>query len=129
MGKHLAAELSKEAYNSLRALFEYFNGLTSQSEFPAQIHPNYGDAKQVILAYYTLNDIVLGMLVGAEDVGTESIELLAALDDLSKGTGLTVDVVAVKAVLNKLVAEKEKESVIEECRSVFKQQLNALVTA
>jgi len=129
MGEHLAAELSKEVYSSLRALFEYFNGLASQNGFPERIHPNHDDAKKVILAYYTLNDIILGMVVGAEDVGKESIELMAALDDLSKGKGLTIDVVAVKDVVNKLVAEKEKESVVEECRSVFMQQLNALLTA
>jgi len=127
--EHLPEEISKETYSILKTLFDYFNGLPSQDEFPAQTHPNHEDAKKVILAYYTLNDIVLGAVVGDEEIGKEINELVAVLDDLAKGTGLTVDIAAVKDVVNKLSVEKEKESVIEESRTVFVQQLNALVTA
>lgn len=127
--EHLPEDISKEAYGILKALFEYFNGLPSQGEFPAQIHPNPEDAKKVILAYYTLNDIILGIVVGDEEVGKESNELAAVLDDLAKGTGLTIDVAAVKDLVNKLSVGQEKESVIEESRAVLLQQLNAFVTA
>ena len=129
MKEHLPEEISKEAYSILRALFEYFNGLTSQGESSAQIHPNHDDAKKVILAYYTLNDIILGTVVGDEEVGKESNELLMVIDDLAKGTGLKINVDAVKDVVNKLGVEKEKESVIEESRAVFVQQLKELVAA
>jgi uncharacterized protein (DUF2267 family) len=127
--EHLTEDISKEAYSILKALFEYFDGLASQGEFPAQIHPNPADAKKVILAYYTLNDIILGMVVGDEEVGKESNELVAVLDDLAKSTGLTIDVTAVKDAVNKLGVEQEKESVIEESRTLLMQQLNALITA
>ncbi len=127
--EHLPEEISKETYGILKMLFDYFNGLPSQDEFSAQIHPNHEDAKKVILAYYTLNDIILGAVVGDEEIGKEINELVTMLDDLAKGTGLTVDVVAVKDVANKLSVEKERESVIEESRAVFVQQLNALITA
>jgi len=127
--EHLPEEISKETYGILKMLFDYFNGLPSQDEFSAQIHPNHEDAKKVILAYYTLNDIILGAVVGDEEIGKEINELVTMLDDLAKGTGLTVDVVAVKDVVNKLSVEKERESVIEESRTVFVQQLNALITA
>ena len=127
--EHLPEEISKEAYGTLKALFEYFNGLTSQDEAPAQIHPNNDDAKKVILAYYTLNDIILGIVVGDEEVGKESNELVAVLDDLSKVTGLKIDAAAVKEAVNKLGVEKDRESVIAESRAGFVQQLKELVEA
>jgi phenylalanyl-tRNA synthetase beta subunit len=83
----------------------------------------------VILAYYTLNDIILGTVVEDEEVGKERNELMTVLDDLSKVTGLKINVDAVKDVVNKLGVEKERESVIEESRAVFVQQLKDLVTA
>lgn len=126
--EHLPEEISKEAYSILRALFEYFSGLTSQDEVAEQIHPNHDDAKKVILAYYTLNDIILGAVVG-DEVGKESTELVTVLGDLSKVTGLQIDVDAVKVVINKLDAEKNRESAIEESRAVFVQQLKELVAA
>lgn len=126
---HLPDDISKEAYDILKTLFEYFTGLASHGEFPAQIHPNPQDAKKVILAYYTLNDIILGMVVGDEEVGKESNELVALLDDLAKDAGLTIDLAAVKDAVNKLSVAQEKESVIEESRAVLMQQLNALVAA
>ena len=129
MKEHLPEEISKEAYSILRALFEYFNGLTSQGESSAQIHPNHDDAKKVILAYYTLNDIILGTVVGDEEVGKESNELLMVIDDLAKGTGLKINVDAIKDVINKLGVAQEKESVIEESRAVFVHQLKELVAA
>jgi hypothetical protein len=127
--EHLPEDISKEAYGILKALFEHFNGLSSQDKSPAQIHPDPEDAKKVILAYYTLNDIILGMVVGDEEVGKESNELVAVLDDLAKATGLTIDVAAVKDVVAKLGVAQEKESAIEESRALFIKQLNALVTA
>jgi hypothetical protein len=127
--EHLPEEISKEAYSILRVLFEYFNGLPSQGQSSAQIHPNNDDAKKVILAYYTLNDIILGTVVEDEEVGKERNELMTVLDDLSKVTGLKINVDAVKDVVNKLGVEKERESIIEESRAVFVQQLKDLVTA
>jgi hypothetical protein len=127
--EHLPEEISKEAYSILRVLFEYFNGLPSQGESSAQIHPNHDDAKKVILAYYTLNDIILGTVVEDEEVGKERVELAIALDDLSKVTGLNMNVDAVKDVVAKLGAEQAKESVIEESRAVFAQQLKDLLAA
>jgi hypothetical protein len=126
--EHLPEEISKEAYSILKALFEYFNGLPSQVDSSAQIHPNHDDAKKVILAYYTLNDIILGTVVEDEEVGKERVELAIALDDLSKVTGLNMND-AVKDVVTKLGTEQAKESVIEESRAVFAQQLKELLAA
>jgi hypothetical protein len=127
--ERLPEEISKETYSILRSLYEYFSGLTSKNESLEQIHPNFHDAKTTILAYYTLNDIILGTIVGDEEIGKESNELVTMLDDLSKGTDLKINVEAIKDIINKLGMEKGEESVIEESRAVFRQQLKELITA
>jgi hypothetical protein len=127
--EHLPREISKETYSVLKLLYEYFNGLTAKTESPEQTHPNYNDAKTTILAYYTLNDVILGTVVGDEEIVKESNALVAMLEDLSKVTDLKIDVAAVKDVINNLVMEKGKESVIEESRALFRQQLKELITA
>jgi hypothetical protein len=127
--EHLPEEISKETYSILRSLYEYFSGLASKNEFPEQTHPNYHDAKTTILAHYILNDIILGTIVGDEEIEKESNELVMMLDDLSKGTDLKINVDAVKDIINKLGMEKGKESVIEESRAVLRQQLKELITA
>ena len=123
--ERLPKEISKETYSILRSLYNYFSGLTSKNEFLEQIHPNYHDAKTTILACYLLNDIILGTIVGDKELGKERNELVMMPDDLSKGTDLKINVAAIKLVINKLGVEKGKESVIEETRAVFRQQLNA----
>jgi hypothetical protein len=126
--ERLPEEISAEAYSILRSLYEYFSRL-SENEFPEHIHPNYQDTKTTITAYYTLNDIVLGTIVEDKEIEKESNELVEMLDELSKRTGLEMNVEAIKEILNKLGMEKAEESVIEETRSVFKQQLKELITA
>ncbi len=126
--EHRPEEISKETCSILRSLYEYFSGLTSRNESLEQIHPNYHDAKATILAYYTLNDIILGTIVGDEEIGKESNELVMMLYDLSKGIDLEINVDAIKDIINKLGVEKGKESVIEESRAVFIQQLKELIT-
>lgn len=127
--EHHPKETSKETYSLLKSLYEYFSGLTSKNEFLEQSYPNYHNAKTIILSYYTLNDIILGSTVGDEEIGKEINELVMMLDDLSKGANFKINVDAITAVLNKLDMEKGKESVIEESRAVFKQQLKELITA
>jgi hypothetical protein len=127
--EHLAEDTSKEAYSILRSLYEHFSGLASKNEFPEQIRPNYQDAKTTITAYYTLNDIILGKIVGDQEIGKESDELVKMLDDLSKRADLKIKVDAMKETINKLGTEKGEESLIEKGRAVFTQQLKELITA
>jgi hypothetical protein len=127
--ERLLEEISKEAYGTLRSLYEYFSGLTSTNEFFERIHPNYHDARTTVLAYYTLNDIILGTIVGDQEIGKEGDELVMILDDLSKGADLKINGKTIKDIINKLGVEKGEESVIEESRAVFRQQLKELITA
>ncbi len=126
--ERLPEEISKETYNLLRLLHDYFRGLDSEDESLKEIHPNYYDAKTIIQAHYLLNDIVLGTILEDEEIGKEHNELLITLEGLSKGTGLKININAIKDVIAKLGVEKGKESVIEKSRAVFRQQLKDLIT-
>lgn len=125
--ERLPEETSKETYNLLRLLHDYFGGLDSENEFLKEIHPNYYDAKTTIQAHYLLNDIVLGTILEDEEIGKEHNELMMTLEDLSRGTGLKININAIKDVIAKLGGEKGKESAIEKSRAVFRQQLNNLI--
>ena len=126
--ERLPEETSKETYNLLRLLHDYFGGLDSEDESLKEIHPNYYDAKTTIQAHYLLNDIILGTIVEDEEIGKEHNELLITLEDLSKGTGLKININAIKDVIAKLGIEKGKESVIAKSRAGFRQQLKDLIT-
>jgi len=125
--ERLPEETSKETYNLLRLLHDYFGGLDSENEFLKEIHPNYHDAKTTIQAHYLLNDIVLGTMLEDEEIGKEHNELLITLEDLAKGTGLKININAIKNVIAKLGVDKEKERVVKESRAVFRKQLEDLV--
>jgi len=92
-----------------------------------EIHPNYSDARTAIQAYYLLNDIALGTIVGDDEIGKEHNELMMTLENLSRGTGLKINIEAIKDVIAKLDGAKGKESAIEKSRAVFRQQLNNLI--
>ena len=115
-------EISKETYSILRFLYDYFSGLATTNGSLEQIHPNYHDAKITIRAYYLLNDIILGMIVG-ERVEKEINAFGVMLEDLSKNTGLKINIDALKDIIDKVGVEKEKVSVIEESRILFRKQL------
>ncbi|MCW4044983.1 MAG: hypothetical protein NWE94_05635 [Candidatus Bathyarchaeota archaeon] len=127
--EHLPEEISKEAYGILKAVFDYFKGLASEGDSPSHVHPTNDEAKKVVLAYYILNDIALGIMVEDEEVDRERNELVKLLDELAKVTGLATDTAAIKDAINKLNAETDRERAIEESRALFVQQLKALITA
>jgi len=116
-------EISKETFNLLRVLYDYFIETDSENETPEEIYPNYFDVKTTIQAYYLLNDIVLGSIIGDAEIGKEQKELLMTLEDLAKSTNLKININAIKTVICKLCDEKGKESVIEKSRMLLKQQL------
>jgi len=124
--ERLPEEISKEACDLLRVLLEYFNGLTSQGKSSAQLHPNHEDGKKLILAYYTLNDVILGTVV-EDDVRKERDELMIMLNALSNETAFKINVGAVRDAISKLSIGQERESAIEESRALFKQQLKELL--
>jgi hypothetical protein len=127
--RHLPMEVSNETYNILKSLNEYFNESASKNEIPEQTHPNCNDAKNTMMAYYTLNDIILGITVDDEQIGKETNELEKLMAKLSTEANLKMDIDAIKNWANKLRLEKGKESVIEESRAAFVLQLKELIAA
>jgi len=121
------AELaSKEAYDILKLMYNFFSGLSKSNDSFIQSHPNFSDMKRIVFAYYLLNDIILGLVV--EDKIEEEANLLVhILDKLSKDTGFKIDTDVINDAIIKVGVEQEKQSVIEKCRAVFKEQVKKLL--
>jgi hypothetical protein len=79
-------------------------------------------------AYYALNDIVFGAMVGDKEIEKEKKELFVMLNELSKTMKYAIDVEAIRRVIDNLDKEENKESLVEEKRSVFRQQFEDLLT-
>jgi hypothetical protein len=125
--EQLTEEISKEAFDLLRVLHAYFSRLVSENDSFNKIHPNYSDARTTIQAYYLLNDIGLGTIVGDDEIGEEHDELAITLENLSKATGLKIKIEAIKDVITEMGSKKGKESAIEKSRTVFRRQLHTLI--
>jgi len=113
-------QISKETSNLLKLIYDYVKvASTNESE---QIHPNIQDAKTTIQAYYLLNDIILGLIIGVREE-KEINALTAMLENLPKKTGNTININALKKTIYKISIEQEKEKAIKESRSLFRKQL------
>ena len=109
-------------------LDNYLNRIASDNMFPQKTHPDYQDAQQVLLAYYALNDIIIGNIVGDKEISKERNKLLAILNGLAKTIDLQIEVDSIIRATDRLINEKVDESLIEENRTVFKQQFACLMT-
>jgi hypothetical protein len=118
---HILEETSKEAYRILRYLHDYFSGLNISNLSLGNIRPNFHDGKSTIVAYYLLNDIMLGMIVG-DSVEKEVNSLMVMLEDLSKSTSLRISIDDLKKI-NEVGVDQEKDRIIRENRALFKKQL------
>ena len=118
-------EVSKETFKVLKSLYGYFEGLKPEDDLQ-EAHPNFEDAKGVILAYYELNDLLFGKIVGEKDNKKESSAVETALQDLSNKTHFKVNFEMLKSNIDKMDAEKDNDSVVEETRELFKEQLKQL---
>ena len=121
-------EVSKETFGLLKLMYDYFVSAPSENQTLKGINPNYFDAKTAIHAYYILNDIVLGSIIGDEELVEEQKELLFTLEDLGKLANLKINIGAIKVIVCKLFDDKGIESLIEKSRKVFRSQLKELIT-
>jgi DNA-binding ferritin-like protein (Dps family) len=117
-------EASKEAFNILKAIYEYFNGLNSDEDIKEN-PPNFQTAKTLILAYFLLNDLLFGKFVGDKENGREIRELETALQNLAEAN-FKVDVEELKRNIDKVSLEGDNQTLIEANRAIFKDQLRKL---
>ncbi len=115
-------ETSNEAFSILEAVYEYFNGLNLDDD-PKENNPNFHDAKSVILAYFMLNDLLLGKVVGDKENNEEISQLESVLQNLAAETNFKVNIDELKGSIDKIDVASNRENVIERSREIFKQHL------
>jgi len=113
---------SKEAYIILKKIFEYFSLLNLEDDLIGNV-PNFQIAKAIILAYYTLNDTLLGKLVGDKEYKNESNQLESALETLANETDFKVNIEELRINIEKITPETDLEGAIYNIRGIFKEQL------
>lgn len=121
-------KISREIYDLLKVINGYFSVIESEKETPEEIHPTVSEAKMTIKAYFLLNDIILGIEVGDEEIEKEKNLLLMVLSDLSKTSGLKLDIDTIKDIINELVVKTDKKNISEKSRAVFRLQLKNLLS-
>ncbi|MCL2359612.1 hypothetical protein [Candidatus Bathycorpusculum sp.] len=117
----VAKETAQEALDSLRAIYGYFNEIESQ-EALADTVPNVEHVKAVVLAYFTLNDLWLAKIVGA-DTQNEFDAFKEQLVDLAEQTSFRADAADFSPVLTDTVA---LEASIWGVRMSFRERLKQL---
>ena len=103
----LPKETSNEAYSILKAAYGYFNGLNLDDD-PKENHPNFHDAKSVILAYFMLNDLLLGKVVGDKENNEEISQLESVLQNLAAETNFKVNIDELKSTINKIDVDSKQ---------------------
>jgi hypothetical protein len=124
---HNTAAISKEAYHLLKSLYDYFHGLTDADAPIAQVHPNFQEVKRIVQSYYTLNDIILAVIVKDEKIGEEINQLEIMLSNLSAEANLALNIEEIVNTINKLRSEDANEKTVGEFRAIVKNQLKTLL--
>jgi hypothetical protein len=119
-------ETSKEAYEILKVIYNYFDNLILTEDLKESI-PNFVNAKAIILSYYTLNYLLLGKLVGEQDNANEYNQLKGVLELLANDTNFKVNIETLKASMDKVIPESYSETEIANTREIFKKQFLLLV--
>jgi hypothetical protein len=115
-------ETSVEAFNVLKSIHGYFKSLKPEEDI-TNAYPNFQSAKDAILAYYTLNDMLLGKVTGERENKKEDAYLEALLQRLRQESGIKVNFEDLMASLDRMSFEEDRQSVIDESRELFKEQL------
>ncbi len=119
-------ETSNEAFSVLEGVYAYFNGL-NLGEDQKEAHPDVENAKALISAYFKLNDVFLGKVVGDKENGAEVSSLQGELQSLATVTNFKVNVEELKGNIDKMTLDSDKEKTIEGTRKIFKEQIKQLL--
>jgi hypothetical protein len=120
----VAKDTSKEVLTLLKEMHSYFTGLKPEDDL-ANFNPNFAHAKATLLAYYTLNDLMLAKVVGEKDSKKEVAYLEEMLKQL-EGTSVQFDLEALLGTVEKVVVEAERWNAVFEVREIFREQLKQL---
>jgi hypothetical protein len=119
-------ETSKEAYDILKVIYNYFDNLSLTDDLKESV-PNFVNAKAIILSYYTLNYLLLGKVAGEKENANEYNQLKSVLELLANDTTFKVNIEALKNSMDKVIPENYSESEIVKTREIFKNQFLLLV--
>ncbi len=116
----IAEEISKEAYGILKSVYDYFDGLKPE-EYQTDDNVNVPNAKNLILAYYMLNDVLLGKVVGELNNEKESLALESVLLNLSSGSNFKANLEELKKGIYGLEVEVDRDRNFKDIRASFKK--------
>jgi len=80
-----AQKTAQETFNILKIIWTYFNELQSPTDL-TDISPNVGQVRNVVLAYFTLNDLWFANILGEADTQNEFDAFRHQLTDLTTQT-------------------------------------------
>jgi hypothetical protein len=120
----IAKGTSKETLSVLKTVHGYFTSLKSEDAL-ASFTPNFEHVKAAVLAYYTLNDLLLAKVIGEKDSKKE-VKYLEELLKSFEGTGVKVDFPALLVAIEGAAAEAERGDVVFGVRALFREQLKQL---
>jgi hypothetical protein len=123
--RQVPKETSEEVYRVLKSIYEFFESLKTEFDLK-EAHPNFQDSMNIVIAYYTLNDLLLGKVVEEKDNKKEIHQLESILQLLANNTKFNTDPEAIKAIISIVIPENNLEGFVEDTRAIFKQQLTQL---
>jgi hypothetical protein len=123
--RQIAEETSKEAYGILKSVYEYFDGL-KPVDYPKDDTMKVSNAKNLILAYFMLNDVLFGKVVGEVDNEKESLALESVLLNLANGSNVKANVEELKNGIYRLEVEVDRDRIFKDIRTSFKENINPL---
>jgi hypothetical protein len=123
--RKVAKETSKEAFSILKAIYAYFDSLSPDKDIKGN-HPNFQNAKNLILAYYTLNDLLLGKIVGDNENKKEKSQLESVLQNLTMEADFRVNSDELLGSIYIIDVESDRQSIVDYSSGFFKDQLKLL---
>jgi len=123
--KQVPKATSKETFNILKAIYSYFDG-SKPDENQKDANVEFQKAKTIVLAYYTLNDLMFAKVIGEGVAETESSALETALQGLANEPDLKVNFEELMTCVAKLSPGVENKAIVEDTRILLKGQLKLL---
>ena len=121
----IAKDTSNETLSVLKTIHGYFTGLKSEDDL-ASFTPNFEHVKAAVLAYYTLNDLLLAKVIGEKDNKKEVAYLGEELLRAFERTGIKVDLATLLDAVDGAASEAERGDAVFEVRALFREQLKQL---